>query len=524
MSTLTADPDLKSIGAIGILAIIVLSVTLGLAVAAYPGVGTVGFFILLGALLSWWRPGPVIAFFALYIPVEQFLTFRLDDQAFILCRVASEAVLWVLLGATIVKRLTARRPLESTPIDIPIAAFLGIALLSAIVNGVGATSLVYGLRQIFRYAILVYIIANAGLPRRTMKAIMWAFLSAAAIQIAIGLIEALSGGAAKQVFISGRTFTVGSMKITRGGSLPTAAYETSTAIFGTLQHYNAYGVFLALALLTALGLRTHGFRFGGRKGATLFIAAGFVCLVLSYSRSSMLALIAGQAVCWHISGKKRAARAVLLGTALAFVVLFYVGTFMRSADIPIYDTNILMRWVRVFQPQQMGAEELENYRLFLLVVVATRVFAKSPLLGIGPGTFGSAISSWTGSTVYEDLGMRIGEGVSFVNDSNWASIFGQVGILGGGAFLILLAVMIRYCITTYRRTSDRMLKGLCLACVGSIVVMSISSFFGNHFEGRYSAYYLWMIFGAVVALSKGSGLPRGPGVIRRILTPARAVD
>jgi hypothetical protein len=350
---------------------------------------------------------------------------------------------------------------------------------------------------------------------------IWLFLIAASLQMGIGLAQSLFGAPVKEFFNVTRTISLGSLTIIRGREITDSIRSISTVIFGTLPNYNAYGIFIVIAWLTAYGLRFHGLHFGGRKGSSVFLALGFLCVVLSYSRSSMLVLLTGLAAGYYVAGYKRRALVIVASIAVGLAGLFYLGTKLAGQEIPVYGTNILFRWARAFRPGVIEPGEMANYRLFLLFIASARVISQSPLLGLGPGTFGSAMATWSGSTVYGRLGMREDFAALYGGDCNWATIIGQVGLLGLASFVFLIGAMIKLAAKTYRRTSDPFLKGLCFGHIGVVVAISLGSLFAGYFEGRYTSYYMWMGAGIVIALGRQYRPQAGSRFARRLLRPAR---
>lgn len=69
----------------------------------------------------------------------------------------------------------------------------------------------------------------------------------------------------------------------------------------------------------------------------------------------------------------------------------------------------------------------------------------------------------------------------------------------------------------YRRSSDPMLRGLCLGQIGLTVAMVLVAFFTSAFENRFTAYYYWAVSGLAVALARADGMPSGKGLLRRLL-------
>ncbi len=494
-------------------------IAIGAAVGWNASITAVVFLTICACLLSWVKPVAVICGLAFYIPIERFMTIGLSDQAFVISQVSGEVVLLALLAGILARRAASGKRLVSTPLDLALAAFVAVCLLSALVNRVGPTSTVYGIRIVLRYAILFYAIANGGFSRREVKYMIGAYLAAAGLQIGVGLMQALVAGAVKEWFTGTHEVTIGNVGFTRGQNVMGAGRTLHTVIFGTMENYNVYGMFLAGAWLVAFAvLRSRASLLGsGRIWAVVVL--GFACVVLSFSRSSLLVLVVGSIVVSYLAGYRRWA------LSLAFVLLgglgliIYLGTQFSGQELPVLSNNILYRWVREFTPERLVWREAGNYRLFLLFVISMRVLSQSPILGLGPGTFGSALTLLPGQELYAKLGMNSEYAVLFAADSNWTTIMAQTGLVGLFCFALIVFGMAAYSARVLRRSSDPLLRGVCLAQIGLTALVVVAGFFGPFFESRPTSFYYWALSGMVVALASAQGLHGGRSWLARVTRP-----
>lgn len=487
--------------------IVLAAVVLGVLVAWNTAVTTVVFLTLCACLLAWARPIAVISGLAFYIPIERFITVRLPDLAFLISQVSGEVVLLALLGGILVRKLASRKPFTSTPLDAPLLAFIGACLLSAFVNGVGAKSTVYGMRVVLRYAILFYAIANAGFTKRQLRVVVLAYLAAAGLQIAAGLTQALSGGAAKEWFIASRDIRLGDVILSKGQRASAIGHGLFTVIFGTMDSYNDYGMFLAAAWLAAYALWRTGPDAWGRARLRVLLLLGFACVLLSFSRSSLLTVLIGTAVLGHLSGGRRIAYAILVVLIVGLSVITFLGMRYAGENLPVYSTSIVYRWVRPFTAENMAVTQAGNFRLFLLFVVSAKVLAISPLFGLGPGTFGSALTMSPSSEMYASLGMTTQLAPGYAADSNWTTMLAQTGLLGLAAFIFIVTRMASYSVRLLRHSSDPMVRGVSLAQIGVTAGIVVAGFFGPFFEARYTSFYFWVVSGMVAALARVEGVP-----------------
>jgi len=502
-------------------AVLLCAMGIGAAVGWNASVSAVVFLTISACLLSWKWPVAVISGLAFYIPLERFVTVRLSEEAYLISQVSGEVVLAALLLGILVRRAAAGRPFVSTPLDLALPAFVIASLASALVNGVGPQATAYGVRIVLRYAIVFYAIANGGFSRRDIRYIVCAYFAAAAVQIGAGLTQVLTAGAAKEWFMATREVTIGNVSFARGQNIRGMGEGLYTAIFGTMQNYNGYGMFLAGAWLTAFAMIRSGAFGTDTRRLRLLLALGFVCVLLSFSRSSLLVLIVGSIVILYLTGRRRPALALSLFLVAGLGLVFYMGTHFAGREIPVFSNNMLYRWVREFTPERFVWNEAGNYRLFLLFVISVRVLHISPIFGLGPGTFGSALTLTPGEGLYEKLGMSPAYAMVFAADSNWTTIMAQTGLVGLFCFFFVATNTAAYSVKVLKRTSDPLLRGLCLAQVGLTTLMVLAGFFGPFYESRFTSFYFWVMSGLVVALARSEGIPSGRGIIRRLLGSGR---
>lgn len=496
------------------------AVLLGVLVAWDPAVTGVAFITLCACLLSWWRPAAVIGALAFYIPLERFITVRLPDLAFMMAQVSGEIVLLALLSGVLARRAARKKAFVSTPVDLALLAFVGVCAASAFANGVSAQSTAYGIRIVLRYTIVFYAIVNGDFTQAQIRTFVKVFFAAVTLQIAVGLLQALTGGAAKEWFIAAKEVSVGGVDFVRGLDKGTGR-GLFTVIFGTLEHYNNYGHFMSMALVLAFAISSHKGCFMGPKRLWAILLLTLVCIVLSFSRSSLLIAVVGTVVVLFARGSKKTAFAILFILLAGLGAVIFMGTRYSGQDMPVYSTSLLYRWVRPFTPERLAFTDAGNYRLFLLFVVSSRAVSQSPVLGFGPGTFGSSLTKTGNPEIYEGLGMNYEYAGKFAADSNWTTIIAQTGLLGLLVFGLIVFGMAGYCYRALRRTANPMLKGLCLGQLAVTTVLILAAFFSSAFENRFTAYYFWVVSGLTVALARAEGMASGRGRLRRLLGAKR---
>ncbi len=495
-----------------------LSLLTGALIAWDPALTSVVFFTFFVAILAWWRPAAVISGLAFYIPLERSITARLPELAFVLAQISGEVVLLALLAGILARKAAAGRRFTATPVDVALLGFIAACVLSAIVNGVSAQATVYGIRIVLRYAIVYYAIVNGGFSRDQIRTFLRVFLAAVVVQIAVGLLQALTGGAAKDWFIAAREVSVGGVAFVRGQDTGTGE-GLFTVIFGTLEDYNSYGHFMSLAFVLLFAIAGRKGCFAGRGTLRTVLILALVCIALSFSRSSLLISVIGVAVVLLAQGNRKAALAILFVLAVGLAGIILMGYKYSGQDIPVYTTSFFYRWVRPFTPERLELTDVGNYRLFLLFVVASRALSQAPIFGFGPGTFGSALTKTGSPEIYERLGMNYEYAGLFAADSNWTTIVAQTGLLGLLFFCLVIFGLAGFCGRAGAKTSDPMLKALCWGQLGVTAALVLAGFFSSAFENRFTAYYFWAVSGLVVALARSEGFRPGRGILARLLRP-----
>lgn len=154
---------------------------------------------------------------------------------------------------------------------------------------------------------------------------------------------------------------------------------------------------------------------------------------------------------------------VLSGVAALLLPLYRLLAFRLGAYRQSYETTI------------RGLSYLHAGLLLL----------EKPLLGVGPAQYGGFGASFLGSAVQDRLGitdMQAATGWVTV-DTYWPHLFAEVGLVGGGLFVLLLFVVGRKAMATRERAADPALKVLALASVFWLIQLCLTAFAAPVFEG-----------------------------------------
>lgn len=479
---------------------------IGLTAAVEPAVAL---FVVLGLLTLPWTIRNihlVVLLIAIYTPFEEFILKWMPTSLASALRFAPEALILLLLMCLLLQNMGRGIPWKKTPIDLPVVLFLLLSAFSAAAGDVPIPVWILGIREFARYIILYYLIVNAELTDRFAKLLTVALLVAATAEASIGLLQAVLGNRFS-LFLAPQEVTVGSVVVRQGF---TQILSGGTRIFGTLGRYNRFGFFLALFCLLGLGLYLAlRSRLGSRKTLAFVAFASLMgaAMVLSFSRTSWLALYVGGLVALLASGRKRILFLALVIPLLAAVLMLSSVALEDWSVARTEEASVAERFTATFSPEYMSVL-LTRGRLFILAKVSPIVLRDYTWLGLGPGTIGSmATGGGTSSPgLFPDYSHEdwldvtdVGRTASlrFLHDVGWVAILAQVGVLGLAAYLWIIAQLVRTAFYSFRRSDDLFVQGLSLgflACVAAIMVGNFSSFV---LSLRAVSMYLWL-FGGIV--------------------------
>jgi hypothetical protein len=446
-----------------------------------------------------------VLFIGLYTPYEEFfLKFVPSDMAS-MARFGGELFILAMLSAVLLKKMAQGKPFRVSPLDVPLVLFIAWALISAVANETSPLTTILGLRILLRYVLLYYVVIHADFPRETIATFVKLFLVAAAIQMVIGLGTGAIGGKMRAFFMPSRGLALGSTVIVAERHFEEAG--VGGFISGAMLNFIHFGTFMTLSWLLALGLRLMGWL--RSRWLDLFLLLAFVAVIASFSRQSLLALIAGLIVILLFSGRKKLAFWLVTGAATLVIVASLYAAVTYERPISPGTRALHERWLYAFQIQRLQPVITSNFRLFLILELSKALLSRSPLWGLGPGTFGSALSIATGDPIYRELGVSqwATTETNFVSDVNWVTLLGQFGLIGASFFALMLLSLFNYTRRALHRFDDPLAKGLALGTLGCIAAISIAAFFNPHFEIRPISLYLWLFAAFVIALGQARVTP-----------------
>jgi hypothetical protein len=418
----------------------------------------------------------------IYLPVEPALIGGLPTAAYWALRLLPDGLVALLaLGVVLVGDRTAR----TAPVRIlwVVAAVCLILVVANAARGFSVIDSINALRLEVRYLVLGLLVWWALIGRASAgPLIVSAVLLAGLVQVVIALGE-----------IVARALP----------SLGTGALDPSVLFFidGSLGRYDRLGLLLMSVVLATVAT---GERIGRPRSALLV-----ACMVLLYFTTSRQAMIGVAVACGLLLiYPGTAPRRRLLAFGLAAVsVLFVVAVPLRTpppqAEDP--DTTIGLQAPGPTSPPnptgpktevQLSVDPNLNFRLFYNLTLAPWAASTEPFLGFGPLQQVAEQPDPRILSRIEVAGMPWSYARMFMNDSNFASLIVQFGVIAPGLFLLLLvsvAVLVA-------RSATRPSGGFARFALVNTVAVMVAAWFGPTFEIRMISVILWVALMGAIAI------------------------
>ncbi len=479
--------------------------------------GAAAFFCLLVVFLSPWKvlafflgvglivivyrkPTWMLAFLAVYIPLEPFLLKFVPDELYIYAKYFSEVLIYLLLASALLRRYLLGERRAPTPIDLPFALLVLVAVASAISNFVQPSIAVLGIRQIIRFMLLFFAVAALAPSRAYMRKLVVLMLGLVFFESALGILQAATFGALDPFLLPSERHFYDAIALTGGTE---QFWAPGQRVFATLGRYDQLGTFLCFFLLLL-----SGWLYELTKGkwhryliAVFMIASG--ALALTYSRASWFGFLLGFLyIAVRVKKDKKILAGFLITVAMIAGYSAYKGIVVRYlTDLP--DQTILARLLEAFSYERWRGEYYGYGRVYWLVNTPLRVVPSAPIFGHGPGTYGGGAAAVLGNTTtYDKLGLPFGVyGTDGYIDNNWFSLWGEIGTLGLALYVWMFVLLFRAAWTVYRRTKDPFLRGMALGYLGATLAFAFQAMLGTYLEVRTISLYFWM-FGALLVVAE----------------------
>ena len=394
----------------------------------------------------------------------------------------------VILLALTIRYVAAQIAHRNLRLPVPLWALAGLAavgIASTIANGVPLVQAAVGLFLALKAGLWLFV----GSQIRVDRKVLMRYLTALAV-----LFLAAVGLALLQV--AGLTLPW-EPHLRRSGELAATSIWNQHTVFGSAM--------AVLAGLSVAFLRLANWR---RFGLVLAAATG-TGIVLSTVRRLLISIPLAAAVVLKASESgastalRKSARA-LLGpkrllvplAALAVVIIVAVGPRMTHVVADTWDEYVVHAATRDRYALYRGG--------FTLAI-------RSPVVGRGPGTYGSYASVLFNSPAYQEAQVR--EPDSLKLGAPYASLIAEFGIAGAIAFatfIVLMAIRLRPLL----RSADLIVRSISGAALFMVIDMTIESLVHPTFSDSFVAFFAMSAVGISLkplSAASGAGHPTDDG-------------
>lgn len=437
----------------------------------------------------------LLAWTIVYLPLEEFLLKWVPGETlYALLRLVPELLLGGALFVLVAGRVVRGLPWRRTPLELPLVAFLLLALVSLAFSGGAWLGGLVNLRVLLRYVVVTYLVWLLRPEERERARWLTLLLVGAGVQGLLGLLQAAQGGA-------------GAFWLPRSAALELGGYARDVAVLsggiergavlGTTDHSVAFALFLLVAAAVAAGRLVAGpTRRAGALHFLLALCAGGI--LFSYARSCLmgLVLVLGVLALWQ--GRAPAVRrALTLGTALAplaLAVLLFLPALPRTGFAKEKETAVspLESLTAVFQPEYL--EAARSARLWVLVDVGGAIVRETGWIGLGPDAehVRAELLSSGGAALSRLIAYRA------LEDVYWVALLAYYGFAGLALFLAVLWGLVGPLRRVALRATEPWTRASALALGALLVALVPLSFLAPTFDFRTFAFYFWLLAGLVL--------------------------
>jgi hypothetical protein len=419
-----------------------------------------------------------------YLPLEAALIGGLPESLYWVLRLAPDGIVAVLAAAVVLLR---DRKAQTAPVRIvwAIAAVSVVLVLANTSRGISVSDSVNAIRLVVRYLVLGLLVWWALADRPSGgPLIVRSVLVAGLMQVVIATVEVLAG-----------------LIHAASGS---AAFDPSSVLFvdGSLGRYDRLGLLLMSAAIAVLATG----RQISRARFVLLIAC-VALLFLTTSRQAMAGLAIAGIVLALMPGVAKPRRAIDLAFVVISLILILVTPRESApvgADDPEAIGGALPSPIASIPPSptkggvELSLDPNRNFRLFYNMELAPWAAVTEPLLGFGPRQQVADQPDPRLVARFEAAGMPWTWARQFTNDSNYASLIVQFGVIAPALLLgLVLVIMLRVAAMAPRPGTG--FAGFALANAAAVLV---AAWFGPTLEIRTVSIIFWVALMAALAASR----------------------
>lgn len=446
------------------------------------------------------NPFWLIAALAIYLPFEEFVLKWVPDILYTPLRFLGEITILIVVVALLLKQFLFKKKWPKTPIDLPIVILLFAMIISAAVNHVPLFVFGLGVKNIFRYILLFYLIILSKPSEKEIVKLLKVLLTVALIQAAIAVFQSIIGKPAFD-FLAARDVIIGDQLVRSGGAEKLALSSYRTLVFSTMGRYNVLGNYIAfwLGLCLALIIPKKNII----KIRPIYLGLLFLALLLSYSRMSWVAFLIGIPIIFLYSKKYKIFIFIFSGVLLCFTVWvwLFIGGTVDTVAVNAGVGNPITRFIDLLSTDYLKIS-FSAGRGYSYFSIAPALLKVKPIFGFGPGMIASDVTNlFSITSVADRLSLDNPYALLFLGDAGFVTILAQMGLIGVLAILLIFVQLFRIGFNFQKKTNSYW-KPIAVGYIVILVMMVFFNLVGFALIYRVPSYYFWM-FSAFIVLQYG---------------------
>ncbi len=348
---------------------------------------------------------------------------------------------------------------KTTPIDFPLFLFISAMLICLILNSTDFSVGVEGFRAIVQYMLWYFVVIQLIKGESSAKSITLCFVLIVGVLALYGVYQ----------YAIGVEMPAGWVDQNEAG--------VRTRVFSIFTSPNIFGSLLTMAIPMAVSLALVSKKTLSRIFFLLVAFVMLASLVFTFSRGAWIGFMLAAGIYILLKDKRFIIPALILAV-LVVVAVPSVGDRIGYMLSPEYIESSLrggrlVRWLT-------GLEILKN----------------NLLLGVGLGHFGGAVAM--------NNGMKYLVGYTwtdtFYMDNNMLKMAVESGLLGFGAFAVLLYSVVINSFRTIRLSSTKTSKELSTGIMAGLCGVIAHNFFENVFETPMMTSLFWLFTAVIMGI------------------------
>lgn len=426
--------------------------------------------VIIGAIMCIKFPKTAMIVLAIYLIFQDFIAFQTEEMSlmWIIFKRSEEFVILGVFMMMFLRNIGSGKLWIKTSIDIPLACFVLIAMLSSIINHIVPYKIAaFDLYLLLKGFLVFYIFYNLSFDVKEIRKIMKIFFIISLPIFLFGVIDLVAPGPFR-AFVHNKTFIDYRLGIPSVQSI-----FIHPGVFGWFMGYFACFYFsffiylskvryLILFIIFSLGV-LFSMRFKPIIGLFTSILMAFA--FISAQKRIKFILISGILVIFFI---------LIFGTKTKFLFEDKVYSYLQSPGLNKEARNILYN---------------TGFR------IAKDFFP----LGSGLGTFGGWIAALYYSPLYSKYGISpvygLGPRGHFLTDTFWPYIIGEFGVIGTICYIWIIASLFSGTIKAFKETHDIFLKAFLLSTIMAFTEGLVETLGGSVLTASPQFYFIFAILG-----------------------------